>query len=468
MLFVLPMGIMGRTDPARPRAPRRAVAVLAGLTCAAGVVVPAPAQAASDPGVQKRKVDSRIDRLEDHLDDTSAKLKKSYTALKSTQAQIPGAREALQQAEAAAAEADRANTVAAQELEVARANEKKARAELERTTKEVEDGRAKLAQFAAQIYQEQGFGQLDVALSSTDPQQFADRIALVDTVMDVQGQTMEHLATEQASQRALEDHLSALRADSAVKKKAAEEALAKAEAARRVAADAKARLEALAASQEQQTADFEDQVAADKKQLAAMRAEQARLQKILEERAAEARRRAAEAARKKAAAEAAARKKAQQEKASRSSGGGTSSGGSSPSGGSSSSSSYLSAPVRSGWVSSEFGNRYHPLLHIWRLHAGRDYAANCGTPVYAAASGTVIMAGPTYGYGNRIVIDHGLQRGVGLATTYNHLSGFAVGGGGVSRGQLIGYVGSTGTSTGCHLHFETLENGSFADPRRWL
>ena len=430
------------------------------------MVVPVPAQAATDPGVQKRRVDSSIDRLKDHLDDTSAKLEKAYTDLESTRSRIPGAREALQQAQAAAAEADRANTVAAQELEVAQANEQKAQDELERTVKEVEDGRARLAQFAAQIYQEQGFGQLDVALSSTDPQQFADRIALVDTVMDVQGQTIERLATEQASQRALEDHLSALRADSAAKKKAAEEALARAEAARDVAARAKADLEALAASQEQQTADFEDQVTADKKQLAAMQAEQARLQKILEQRAAEARRRAAEAARKKAAAEAAARRKAQQEQSSRSNSGGSSSGGSSGSSGSSSS--YLSRPVHTGWVSSEFGTRYHPLLHIWRLHAGRDYAANCGTPVYAAASGTVIMAGSTYGYGNRVVIDHGLERGVGLATTYNHLSGFAVGGGSVGRGQLIGYVGSTGTSTGCHLHFETLENGSFVDPRRWL
>jgi len=64
-----------------------------------------------------------------------------------------------------------------------------------------------VAQFAAQIYQEQGFGQLDMALSSTDPQQFADRIALVDTVMDVQGETLDRLATEKASLTALEDHL---------------------------------------------------------------------------------------------------------------------------------------------------------------------------------------------------------------------------------------------------------------------
>ena len=80
------------------------------------------------------------------------------------------------------------------------------------------ESRERVAQFAAQIYQEQGCASLDMALSSTDPQQFADRIALVDTVMDVQSETIERLATEQASLTALEDHLSALRADSAEKK----------------------------------------------------------------------------------------------------------------------------------------------------------------------------------------------------------------------------------------------------------
>jgi murein DD-endopeptidase MepM/ murein hydrolase activator NlpD len=461
------MGIMGRPDRARARVPRRAAALLAGLVCAVGVAVPAaPAGAATDPGAEKRKVDASVNRLEGHIEDTSAALESAANTLEATRSRIPAAEEALAQARAAAAEADRANTIAAQELEVAKANEKKAEADLEAATQEVHDGRERLAQFAAQIYQEQGFGQLDVALSSTDPQQFADRIALVDTVMDVQGQTMDQLATEQASLRAAEDHLSALRADSAEKKKAAEAALAKAESAREAAEQAKAELEALAARQAEQKQAYEDQLSADKEKLSAMRAEQARLKKILEERAAEARRKAAaEAAARRAAEEAARKKAAAQQKSSA----GSSSGGSSSSrSGSSSRSSYLSRPVRSGWVSSEFGSRYHPIWKEWRMHTGRDYAVACGTPVYAAASGTVIMAGSTFGYGNRIVIDHGLQRGVGLASTYNHLSRFVVGGGRVSRGQLIAYSGSTGTSTGCHLHFETLENGSFADPRRWL
>ena len=112
--------------------------------------------------------------------------------------------------------------------------------------------------------------------------------------------------------------------------------------------------------------------------------------------------------------------------------------------------------------------RFHPILHVWKLHAGTDFGVPCGTPVMAAADGTVISAGWGGGNGNRIVIDHGIVSGVGLASTYNHLSSFVVKSGKVKRGQLIAYSGTTGYSTGCHLHFETLENGQFVNPMKWL
>jgi murein DD-endopeptidase MepM/ murein hydrolase activator NlpD len=127
---------------------------------------------------------------------------------------------------------------------------------------------------------------------------------------------------------------------------------------------------------------------------------------------------------------------------------------------------YLSYPAN-GPITSPFGLRYHPILHIWRLHSGIDFGIPCGTPVYAAAAGTIISAGWAGGYGNRIVIDHGIVRGVDLATTYNHLTSI-VAGGRVRRGQLIGYSGTTGLSTGCHLHFETLVDGTFVNPMNWL
>ena len=103
--------------------------------------------------------------------------------------------------------------------------------------------------------------------------------------------------------------------------------------------------------------------------------------------------------------------------------------------------------------------RFHPILHYWRLHAGRDFAADCGTPVRAAAAGRVISAGGAGGYGNRIVVDHGILRGVDLATAYNHLSRFAVHGGRCRAARSSATSGTTGTSTGCHLHFETYEDG---------
>lgn len=103
----------------------------------------------------------------------------------------------------------------------------------------------------------------------------------------------------------------------------------------------------------------------------------------------------------------------------------------------------------------------------WRwgaMHRGIDIGAPSGTPIYAAASGTVFFSGWMGGYGYLILIDHG----DGRVTAYAHQSSLAVSGGSVGRGQLIGYVGSTGDSTGPHLHFEVRVNGSAVDPMQFL
>ena len=103
------------------------------------------------------------------------------------------------------------------------------------------------------------------------------------------------------------------------------------------------------------------------------------------------------------------------------------------------------------------------------MHDGTDFGAPCGTPIRAAAGGTVLATFHNAGYGNRIIMDNGYQRGVGLATTYNHLSDSSASvGERVTRGEIIGYVGTTGASTGCHLHFMVLENGATVDPMTWL
>ncbi|HVM10798.1 MAG TPA: peptidoglycan DD-metalloendopeptidase family protein [Acidimicrobiales bacterium] len=115
-------------------------------------------------------------------------------------------------------------------------------------------------------------------------------------------------------------------------------------------------------------------------------------------------------------------------------------------------------PTR-GTVTSEYGYRWG------RLHAGIDIGAPNGTPIRAAKGGEVITAGSMGGYGNCVIIDHG----GGFTTLYAHMSRIGISdGASVSQGQVIGYVGSTGHSTGNHLHFETRVNGSPQNPRRYL
>jgi murein DD-endopeptidase MepM/ murein hydrolase activator NlpD len=110
--------------------------------------------------------------------------------------------------------------------------------------------------------------------------------------------------------------------------------------------------------------------------------------------------------------------------------------------------------------------RLHPVLGYWKLHDGTDYGAPCGTPIYAARSGTVSWATYRGGYGNQVLINHGWVNGAPLMTSYSHMSAFSVSAGQrVSQGQRIGYVGTTGYSTGCHLHFMVYVDGKTVNPQ---
>ena len=116
-------------------------------------------------------------------------------------------------------------------------------------------------------------------------------------------------------------------------------------------------------------------------------------------------------------------------------------------------------------TNSAYGYRVHPIYGTVKFHAGEDIPAGYGAQILAAASGTVVTAGWVSGYGNYTVIDHG----GGLMTAYGHQSSFAVSVGDVvTQGQVIGYVGSTGNSTGPHLHFEVYVNGSTVDPKSYF
>lgn len=120
-------------------------------------------------------------------------------------------------------------------------------------------------------------------------------------------------------------------------------------------------------------------------------------------------------------------------------------------------------PMNGGVMRSGFGFRRHPVLGYSKMHTGVDWSAPVGTPIVASGNGTVEKAGWMSGYGRQVVLKHSN----GYETTYNHMSGIARGvspGAQVRQGQVVGYVGSTGLSTGAHLHYEVMINGRFVNP----
>jgi murein DD-endopeptidase MepM/ murein hydrolase activator NlpD len=421
---------------------RTTVAGVAAL-CALGLGVTGAVSSAADNGDQKRAVDQRIQDIQGALDETSADLANAYNALQATQAQLPAAQAALTQAQDAERTATQRNDEVAAQLAVAEANEHRATDAQAANKVKLDQTQSVLDNVAADLFQGGGGGsQMSVALGATSADDFATRVVLADQVGSLTDTALKELQNARAEASAQEAYLSAVKAEVATLKHDAETTLATAQNARAAATTAKTNLDALLAQQTTYAAQVESKKADELQRLAEAEAEQAQLQATL---AAQARAAAAAEAARQAAA-----KVAGPAYAPVTGGGG-----------------FLSHAA-SGPITSPFGTRYHPILHVWKLHSGTDFAVPCGTPVFAAADGTVISAGNGGGNGNRIVIDHGIVSGVDLASTYNHLTSFVVTSGKVKRGQLIAYSGTTGYSTGCHLHFETLENGQFVDPLKWL
>jgi murein DD-endopeptidase MepM/ murein hydrolase activator NlpD len=129
---------------------------------------------------------------------------------------------------------------------------------------------------------------------------------------------------------------------------------------------------------------------------------------------------------------------------------------------------FLGMPVN-GYVTSPFGYRTHPIYGYYSLHDGTDFGAPCGAPLFAARGGRVISTYYSSSYGNRLFLSVGTVNGANLTLVYNHMSGSGlVEGSRVGRGDVVGRVGTTGWSTGCHLHFTVLRNGTPVDPMNYL
>ena len=129
---------------------------------------------------------------------------------------------------------------------------------------------------------------------------------------------------------------------------------------------------------------------------------------------------------------------------------------------------FLGNPVN-GYVTSPFGYRTHPIYGYYGLHDGTDFGVSCGQSMFAVAGGTVTDRYYSSVYGNRLYLSLGQVNGKNVTVVYNHATGYRVGEGErVDRGEVVGYAGSTGWSTGCHLHFTVLVNGEPVDPMDFL
>lgn len=445
---------LARLRPARLRPARRISRTLVVMGLAVSLLgLTAPAGA--DPAERKREVERGITDLREDLEGTSAELQAAHQTLEATQARLPPAQAELAQAQDTRAQAQRRDAELAGRLTAAQDAEALAQDDLTRGERDITTTQATIGQVASRAYRGAGVApELALVLDAGSPEEFARRYVLVDTALRSQNGALGRLRQQQAQQANAQARLIAVRGQVQLLRGEAAANLRVAQEAEATATARQEEIQQLVAAQQQAVAVVEASRAEEMARLDQLEAERASLEAELT-RLAEIARAEAEAAARAAAAARASRSRP-------------------PSGEASSveapaptSDGVLARPV-SAPVTSGYGWRTHPIYGDRRLHAGTDFGAACGTPVRAAEGGTVVRAGSAGGYGNQVVLNHGVLRGQGVATSYNHLSRLAVTSGAVSRGEVVGYVGTTGTSTGCHLHFEVYVDGSTVDPMGWL
>ncbi len=395
---------------------------------------------------QQQRLDGAIDETQADLDQSSAELVAATSALEAARIELDRAQEDLAEARGELSAAKSLDRQMQHKLHQAVRRLREARAALAESRAGVARQEETLGQIAVQNYQsgDPALLGLSMVLHSQDPSGLSSQLNSVRSVMDKESATLDRLEVSRILLEVQEEEVQQARERVAVQREEAAANLERKRALASAAQDAEARVADLAALRESAHSAAVSAREADLEHLRGLQQEQLRISELLEQKAEEARLLAA------AAAAAAASAQGAVDLGRRRSNG------------------FLDFPVNT-YITSHYGMRFHPVYHRWALHDGTDFGAPCGTPIRAAASGTVLATYFNAGYGNRIILDNGFHRGVGLGTSYNHLSSDSVSvGDKVKRGDIIGYVGTTGYSTGCHLHFMVFESGTAVDPLNWL
>lgn len=432
----------------RPLSLLAAAAILAAgmLT---GPLSPASAKGSKDDKIAERaEVDQQLEDLRIELNDVNDDLADTYLALAETELLIPQAQQDLEDARVALGEAQEEDRKVGERLTEAEEEERRLSGEVETGQEEVDRSDDELATVALSAYKGGGMpSPSSVYVGNSSPQDAVDRSMNYRITMASQGTRLDTLRTDQSVTENSAERLSAVREEIKQLKIDAEEALERTRVAEEEATEAKNELDALYETQKTQRDDLEAKKTKYEGDQKSLETRSSTLDDEIEELAEQEREREEKL-------------KAQQQQ--------KSSGGSAPVAG--------SANTGGGWVypvnarlNSNFGWRVHPIYGTKKLHAGVDFPVACGVPVGAAHSGRVIARTHNSGAGNKLIVSHGIMNGRLVTTSYHHLQGFAKPvGAQVSAGETVGYVGTTGSSTGCHLHFETHEDGNAVNPAKFL
>jgi len=418
---------------------RRVMVALAAGSILLGFAANAPASA--DLKHNKHRVQHQIHHAQAGLDDSSAQLRAATRALQAAQGRLDAAQSHLAMTRGQLAAAVALDRRMQAKLDAAVARLQQARADLVAARGKIDDQQRQLSRMVVENYQngDPAMLGLSMMLTTQDPEQLTGQLNSMKDVVDKQAAVLSRLQASKVLLKVRAKEVHAAEIAVAAQRKAAAENLARKQQLEAEAEQAAAQVRQMVAERKQAQDKAQRAKAHDEAVLHRLQQREERITEILKRRAEAARRRALARARRE-------HRSVPQL----------------------SSNGYLSYPV-SAPITDGYGWRIHPIYGYRSFHDGVDFAASCGVPIHAAASGRVMQEYYQTAWGNRLILDNGYHRGVGLATIYNHMSGYAVGVGDyVQRGQVIGYVGTTGWSTGCHLHFTVMVNGATVDPMSWL
>ena len=431
-------------DPIRPaRWWRAAVIGVLAAALALGTAVPSSAKGLDD---QRKEVRQAMVEAKKDVSDSKKAVKSATADLVDSQTKLDKAQAALDQlnvkldaAKTAKSQADTALATAKKELQAATTAASQASDDVDQQLLVI--GVAIRTQYQRQTPLE-GLG---AVLGSDTPAELAQRLQWSTTIFDNTSAQLDRLEQLQAQLATAQQAKATAESNVAKQQKQAATQLKSVQSLTNQAAAQKTEVAKLVAQNKKAKSAAEADLLADQKQYDKLTKKDAQISAAIKKAAEEERRKAA-----------AAKKKLKQTTVSSTT---------------VKSSSGFVRPVPGG-VGSPYGMRYHPILHVWRMHRGEDLHASCGTPIKAMADGTVTSTIPVRssgGLGNYTIINYGHYKGKSLSSGYAHQSKFLVHPGQkVKAGQVVGLVGTTGLSTGCHLHLQMYENGNLVNPARYV